>query len=203
MTTILDLTVYEPILRQLEDTDIETRNHTLRMGQYSRLLGRALGLTDQQQELLCVAAPLHDIGKVVIPDRILLKPDRLTPLEWDIMMSHARAGYEILKESDSPVLRLGAEIALTHHEKYDGSGYPYGLHGQAIPLSGRIVAIADVFDALVSARPFKPAWRFSEVIDALRRGRSSHFDPILVDAFLDIIPEIQHVRHEFGDAEAA
>jgi putative two-component system response regulator len=146
---------------------------------------------------------MHDIGKVAIPDNILMKNGRLSGSEWTTMMTHARAGYDILKDSDSEVLQLAAEIALTHHEKYDGSGYPRALVGEEIPLSGRITAIADVFDALLSVRPYKPAWPLPQVIDALRRGKGEHFDPVLVDAFLDIVPELQRIRVEFADMAAA
>lgn len=195
--TILRLT------RAAEHRDKETKNHIVRMGHYARLLGKALGLSEERQELLFLAAPMHDIGKVAVPDRILLKEGKLSPDEWELMKSHARAGYEILKESDSPLIQLGAEIALTHHEKWDGSGYPSGLLGEAIPLSGRICAISDVFDALLSVRPYKPAWRLPDVIEALRRGRGAHFDPVLVDAFLDIMVEIQEIRRQFHDEAAA
>ena len=195
--TILRLT------RATEHRDKETKNHIIRMGHYARLLAKALGLPEERQELLFLAAPMHDIGKVAVPDRILLKEGKLTADEWEIMKSHARAGHDILKDSDSPLIQLGAEIALSHHEKWDGNGYPAGLLGEAIPLSGRICAISDVFDALLSVRPYKPAWRLPEVIDQLRRGRGAHFDPVLVDAFLDIMIEIQEVRRQFQDEAAA
>lgn len=195
--TILRLT------RATEHRDKETKNHIVRMGHYARLLAKALGLPEEQQDLYFLAAPMHDIGKVAVPDRILLKEGKLSPEEWEIMKSHARAGYDVLKDSDSPLIQLGAEIALSHHEKWDGSGYPSALLGEAIPLSGRICAISDVFDALLSVRPYKPAWRLPEVIDYLRRGRGTHFDPVLVDAFLDIMLEIQEVRRQFQDEAAA
>jgi putative two-component system response regulator len=195
--TILRLT------RAAEHRDKETKNHIVRMGHYARLLAKAIGLPQEQQELMFLAAPMHDIGKVAVPDRILLKEGKLTADEWEIMKSHARAGYDILKDSDSPLIQLGAEIALAHHEKWDGSGYPGGLIGEAIPLSGRICAISDVFDALLSVRPYKPAWRLPEVIEQLRRGRGAHFDPVLVDAFLDIMFEVQEIRRQFHDEEAA
>ena len=198
-----ELETIHRLTRAAEHRDKETHNHIVRMGHYAKLLGRAIGLSDERQELLHYAAPMHDIGKVAIPDNILLKNGRLSSPEWNTMMTHARAGYDILKDSDSEVLRLAAEIALTHHEKWDGSGYPQGLVGEAIPLPGRITAIADVFDALLSVRPYKPAWPLPDVIDALRRGRHAHFDPVLVDAFLDIVPDLQRVRTEFADEEAA
>ena len=189
--------------RAAEHKDKETKNHTIRMGHFARLTARALGLPAAEQELIFLAAPMHDIGKVAIPDRILLRTGRLSPIEWQVMMSHAAAGYDILKESDSPLIRMGAEIALTHHEKFDGSGYPRGLLGPLIPLSGRICAVADVFDALLSARPYKPAWHLPAVIEALKRGRGSHFDPHVLDAFLASMHEIELVRRNFSDSEAA
>lgn len=198
-----ELETIHRLTRAAEHRDKETHNHIVRMGHYAKLLGGAIGLSVDRQELLCYAAPMHDIGKVAIPDNILLKNGKLSPPEWNTMMTHASAGYEILKDSDSEVLRLAAEIALTHHEKWDGSGYPQGLVGEAIPLSGRITAIADVFDALLSVRPYKPAWPLPDVIEALRRGKHAHFDPVLVDAFLDIVPDLQRVRAEFSDLVAA
>ncbi|MGH7684484.1 MAG: HD domain-containing phosphohydrolase, partial [Vulcanimicrobiaceae bacterium] len=198
-----ELETIHRLTRAAEHRDKETHNHIVRMGHYAKLLGGAIGLANDRQELLRYAAPMHDIGKVAIPDNILLKNGRLSSSEWTKMMTHARSGYDILKDSDSEVLRLAAEIALTHHEKWDGSGYPQGLVGEAIPLSGRITAIADVLDALLSVRPYKPAWPLPEVIDALRRGKHEHFDPVLIDAFLDIIPDLQRIRAEFSDLEAA
>jgi putative two-component system response regulator len=191
------------LMRATEHRDKETKNHIVRMGHYARVLAHAVGKPNDYQELILLAAPMHDIGKVAIPDRILLKEGKLTPDEWTIMQSHAQLGYEILKESDSKLIQLGAEIALSHHEKYDGNGYPNKLAGEAIPLSGRICAIGDVFDALLSVRPYKPAWSLPDTIEALRRGKGNHFDPSLVDAFLDVLPQLQEVRREFSDAESS
>ncbi|MBV8601701.1 MAG: response regulator [Candidatus Eremiobacteraeota bacterium] len=191
------------LTRAAEFRDKETKNHTIRMGHYARLLVARIGLPTVTQETILLAAPMHDIGKVAIPDSILLKEGKLTPEEWEVMKGHARAGYEILKNSESPVIQMGAEIALSHHEKYDGSGYPQGLAGETIPLSGRICALTDVFDALLSDRPYKKAWPLHEVLENLRKGKGQHFDPKLVDAFVEIQPEIQKVRRMFSDAEAA
>jgi len=191
------------LTRAAEYRDKETKNHIVRMGHYSRLLAARIGRSTTEQELIFLAAPMHDMGKVAIPDSILLKEGKLTPTEWEIMKSHARAGYEILKESDSPVIKMGAEIALSHHEKWDGSGYPSGVKGKDIPLTGRICALADVFDALVSTRPYKKAWPLSEVLDTLKKGKGQHFDPTLVDEFLQIIPDVQKVRKALPDTEAA
>lgn len=191
------------LTRAAEYRDKETKNHIVRMGHYSRLLAARIGRPTAEQELIFLAAPMHDMGKVAIPDSILLKEGKLTPTEWEIMKSHARAGYEILKESDSPVIKMGAEIALSHHEKWDGSGYPNGLKGKDIALTGRICALADVFDALVSTRPYKKAWPLSDVLETLKKGKGQHFDPTLVDEFLQIIPDVQKVRKALPDTEAA
>jgi putative two-component system response regulator len=191
------------LTRAAEYRDKETKNHIVRMGHYARLLAARIGRSTSDQELIFLAAPMHDIGKVAIPDSILLKEGKLTPTEWEVMKSHARAGYEILKESDSPVIKCGAEIALAHHEKWDGSGYPQGIKGKDIPLTGRICALTDVFDALVSTRPYKKAWPLNEVLETLKKGKAQHFDPALVDEFLQIIPDVQKVRKALPDSEAA
>jgi len=191
------------LTRAAEYRDKETKNHIIRMGHYARLLAARIGRPTAEQELIFLAAPMHDIGKVAIPDSILLKPGKLTPAEWEIMKSHARAGYEILKDSESPVIKMGAEIALAHHEKWDGSGYPQGLKGKDIPFTGRICALTDVFDALVSTRPYKKAWPLNEVLETLKKGKGQHFDPSLVDDFLQIIPDVQKVRKALPDTEAA
>jgi putative two-component system response regulator len=175
------------LTRASEFRDNETGLHIVRMGRYSAILGRALGMTPGEQELLLLAAPMHDIGKVATPDNILLKPAKLTPEEWEVMKQHTTAGFEILRDSDSTLLQKGAEIALTHHEKWDGSGYPRGLSGDDIPISGRICALADVFDALTSVRPYKPAWPIN------------HFDPAVVKAFELALAEIREVRETLAE----
>ena len=182
-----------------EFRDPETGAHILRMAQYSRLIATQLGLDKEESDLLCRAAPMHDVGKLGIPDLILLKPGRLTPEEMNVMRCHARIGHTILKGSESRLIRLGAEIALTHHEKFDGSGYPEGLAGEAIPLVGRIVAVADVFDALTSARPYKAAWELEKACDYLLEGRGQHFDPRCVDAFIAVWEEVLLVHLQFAD----
>jgi two-component system, response regulator RpfG len=190
----------DAMINKLDDA---TRKHLVRIGQYSRLLAQAIALPEERQELLLHAASLHDIGKVSIPERIVLKRGALTLEEWEIMKGHAQLGHEIMRDCTSPLLQLGAEIALTHHEKYDGSGYPQGLAGDAIPLSGRIVAITDVFDALLSRRPYKPAWPLEDALEYLLEERRRHFDPVLVDAFLENISEVQEIRRYFADEDAA
>ena len=182
-----------------EFRDEDTGNHVIRMARYSRLIADAIGLDAQESETIELAAPLHDIGKVGLPDHILLKTDRLTDAEAKIMRRHPVIGYEILKESPSKYLRMGALIALGHHEKFDGSGYPYGLVADHIPLPARIVAVADVYDALTSRRPYKPAWVSEEALRYLQGNRGVHFDPALVDAFLTVREEALAIQEELKD----
>ena len=146
---------------------------------------------------------MHDVGKVGTPDHILLKPGRLTPEEFEVMKQHATIGYEILRDSVSQLLQNAAVVALTHHEKFDGSGYPRGLAGEAIPLYGRIVAVADVFDALTSERPYKKAWTLDAAATFLKEGAGSHFDPACVEAFLGNWGEVIEIRARYGDADDA
>jgi putative two-component system response regulator len=194
----------EDEVRKATASILQAEEETIfRMAHYARLLAAAIDLSTKQQEYVFLAAPMHDIGKVAVPDSVLLKPGKLTPKEWEVMRAHAKAGYDILSQSDSPVIQMGAEIALSHHEKYDGSGYPNGLKGPDIPLTGRIIAITDVFDALLSQRPYKPAWPLPQVVQNLREGRGRHFDPMLVDSFLEIMPDLLKVKKAFSDQEAA
>lgn len=188
------------LARAAEFRDPETGGHIQRMAHYSRLIAAKLGWDEHAQELLLEAAPMHDVGKLGTPDMILLKPGKLTEEEFAIMKRHAMMGWEILKDSSSSVLELAAEIALTHHEKVDGSGYPYGLAGDDIALCGRIVAVADVFDALMSVRPYKPAWEMEQALDLLRQGSGTHFDAECVRAFLDCLDEVQVIRERYRDA---
>jgi putative two-component system response regulator len=185
--------------RAADSRDPETGAHILRMAHYSRLIAQRLGLSAADQDLLLEAAPLHDIGKVGIPDHILLKPGKLDPDEFAIMKRHAAIGHDILAGSSSPMLQAAASIALSHHEKFDGSGYPRGLAGDAIPLFARICALADVFDALTSARPYKPAWDEARAVALLRESSGQHFDPSCVAAFLTDWPEVQAIRRRFAD----
>lgn len=185
--------------RAAEYRDPETGGHVQRMAHYSALIAEQLGLDTSTQKLLLQAAPMHDIGKIGIPDHILLKPGCLTVDEFDVMKEHARLGYDLLKGSASPVLRAGAEIAHTHHEKFDGSGYPNGLIGENIPIFGRIVAVADVFDALGSERPYKKAWSLEEARNFLLDGRGGHFDPRCVDAFIGVWDRVLEIRERFDE----
>jgi two-component system response regulator RpfG len=182
-----------------EYRDKNTGNHLLRMAKYSGLIGHNLGLGAETVHVLDVAAPMHDIGKIGIPDSVLLKPGPLTPEELGLMRAHPRIGYDILKGSPSKYLSMGAIIALGHHEKFDGTGYPNGLHGDDVPIVARIVAVADVFDALVSERPYKRAWSVAEGIEHVRSQRGKHFDPTCVDAFFADIGKIEEIRAQFSD----
>jgi putative two-component system response regulator len=182
-----------------EYRDPETGAHISRMAHYSELIGKRLGMSQADYELLLQAAPMHDIGKVGIPDHILLKPGRLTPDEFEIMKQHAVFGYEILQGSASLVLQAGADIALAHHEKYDGSGYPRGLASENIPIFSRVVAVADVFDALTSERPYKKAWSLERAAEHLKASSGSHFDPQCVDAFFANWQQVLEIRQQFCD----
>jgi putative two-component system response regulator len=187
------------LARAAEFRDPETGGHIQRMAHYSRLIAAKLGWDEHAQEMLLQAAPMHDVGKLGTPDMILLKPGKLTAEEFDIMKQHAAIGWEILKDSSSPVLELAAEIALTHHEKFDGSGYPNGRTGSEIALSGRIVAVADVFDALMSTRPYKPAWELEKALDLLQQGSGTHFDADCVTAFMESLDDVLVIRERYSD----
>jgi response regulator RpfG family c-di-GMP phosphodiesterase len=182
-----------------EFRDPETGAHIERMARFSRLIAKRLGMNHDEAERLEMAAPMHDVGKVGIPDMILLKPGRLTESEFAIMKQHAHLGWEILKNSPSRLVRLAAEIARSHHEKYDGSGYPAGLAGEDIPLVGRIVAVADVYDALTSTRPYKQPWSMDQAVAFLQEHSGGHFDPRCVDAFLAEMDQVQKIMLEFQD----
>jgi putative two-component system response regulator len=190
--------------RAAEYRDNETGFHIIRISKVVALLGKSCGMNEYQCDLLLNAAPMHDIGKIGIPDKILLKPGKFNPEEWEIMKTHARIGAEILKgeDSNSELLSLASEIALTHHEKWDGSGYPNALSGEQIPLAGRITALADVFDALTSDRPYKHAWSVEAAVDYIQSQAGSHFDPGLVDNFLSLMPQIQQISDEYSDLAA-
>ncbi len=183
-----------------EYRDEDTGNHILRMAKYARLIAEELKLTAMECDEIEAAAPMHDIGKIGIPDQILLKPGRHTPEEQKIMRRHPLIGHEILADSPSRYLQMGAVIALGHHEKYDGSGYPQGLSGDAIPLAARIVAVADVFDALMSNRPYKQAWTFQDALSYIQSERGRHFDPACVRAFELRIDGVAAIMRELGDS---
>jgi putative two-component system response regulator len=190
------LQVVRRLGRAAEYRDNETGNHILRMSKISALLAERIGWASEDCELMLHASPMHDIGKIGIPDQILLKPGKLTPEEWEIMKTHVDIGADILSDSDTDLLVLGRSIALSHHEKWDGSGYPNGLAGEAIPMEGRIVAMADVFDALTSERPYKKAWPVEAAVDYMQNQAGAHFDPALLAVFMDALPEIMQIRAE-------
>ncbi|MBD3610532.1 MAG: response regulator [Gammaproteobacteria bacterium] len=182
--------------RAAEYRDNETGLHIIRMSKYSQRLASATGMTDIQAEDILNASPMHDIGKIGIPDSILLKPGKLDADEWATMQTHTTIGAEILSGHTSSLMQMASEIALAHHEKWDGSGYPHKLSGEAIPLTARVVAIADVFDALTTERPYKKAWSIEDAITFLHEQRGMHFQPDLVDLFNDILDDILDIRSQ-------
>ena len=169
------------------------------MSNYSATVARKMGLDEETVESILYAAPMHDIGKIGTPDRILLKPGKLDADEWEIMKQHVVNGGRILEGADAGFINLGEVIALSHHEKWDGAGYPQGLSGEKIPLPGRIVAIADVFDALTSKRPYKEPFSIEKSFDIIKDSRESHFDPAVVDAFFEVEDEILAVKEKYKD----
>lgn len=185
--------------RAAEFKDNETGLHVIRMSHYSRLIAEAMGASETWLDLLFNAAPMHDIGKIGIPDYILLKPGRLDEKEWEIMCRHPLYGAEIIGEHRSELMSLSREIALNHHEKWDGTGYPNGHSGEQIKLAARIVAIADVFDALTTARPYKAAWTVAEAIDYIDAQKGKHFDPELVSLFHQVLPSILNIREMYAE----
>lgn len=195
------LEIINCLARAGEYKDNETGMHVIRMSHYSRLLAEAIGADEEWCELLFTAAPMHDIGKIGTPDAVLLKPSRLDEDEWEEMQRHVEYGYEILGKHDSPLLNLAREVVIAHHEKWDGSGYPKGISGEQIPLSARIVAIADVFDALTSERPYKRAWSIPEACALLTKESGTHFDPKLVPVFISLIPAIKKIMARYSDVE--
>lgn len=184
-----------------EFKDNETGMHVVRMSYYSAALARATGWPEDQCFTLLNASPMHDVGKIGIPDAILLKPGRLNEEEMEVMRRHAQMGADIINTQNdtSPLFKMAASIAASHHEKWDGSGYPNGLSGEEIPIEGRIVAIADVFDALSSKRPYKDPWPLERILDLLHEEKGRHFDPDLVDKFIEILPEIKAIQQQWQD----
>jgi len=183
-----------------EYKDRDTAAHIERIGQFSEVIARALKLSPGRIETIRHAAPMHDVGKIGVPDAILLKPGQLTPDEWEIMKRHTVMGARILHGSPSDVLQAGEEIALSHHEKWDGSGYPNGLRGEAIPLGGRICAVADVFDALTNHRHYRDALPNQTAYDMIETQAGRHFDPEVVAAFLASKPEVERIQQECWDS---
>ena len=189
------------LARAAEYRDNETGMHISRMSRFCAILGRALGMSEEECELIHHAASMHDVGKIGIPDNILLKPGKLDKHEFDIMKTHTVIGAELLSGHESNLLQTAAVIAHTHHEKFDGTGYPQGLSGTDIPIYGRITSICDVFDALTSERPYKKAWSVDEAVEELIKCKNSHFDPELVDLFIHELPSILEIMENYADNE--
>ena len=203
-TKTASLETIHRLSRAAEYRDEDTGTHIQRVIHYAAAIARQMGLDDESVKSILYAAPMHDVGKIGIPDRILRKPEKLDPDEWETMKKHTIIGAEILSGSDADFIELAGVIALTHHEKWDGSGYPDGLKGTDIPLAGRITAIADVFDALTSKRPYKDPFSVEEALSIIEEGRGSHFGPKIVDAFFTIEDEILSVKDNYkGRGESA
>jgi len=196
------LQVVRHLGRAAEYRDNETGLHIIRMSKIAVVLAKSIGMSNEQCDLLLNAAPMHDIGKIGIPDYILLKPGKLNKEEWTIMQTHAQVGADILSGDDSELMRMAYEIALTHHERWDGTGYPRGLKGEQISLVGRITALADVFDALTSERPYKSAWSVEKAVEYIMQESGKHFEPALVKSFVDNLPEIIEIKEKYAEPEA-
>ncbi len=189
------------LAKAVEYRDPQTSTHIQRLAHYSKHIARLIGLSVEEQDLIFKAAPMHDIGKIGIINSVLLKLGKLITEEFNLIKQHTVIGYKLLHASKSPLLQLAAEIAYTHHEKFDGSGYPRGLSGESIPLSGRIVAVADVFDVLTSTRPYKKAWSVEDAAEYLRNNAGKHFDPACVEAFFSEFDEILAIKSTFLDQD--
>lgn len=185
--------------RASEFKDNETGRHIIRMSHYSRLIGQAAGMSEASVDTLYHAAAMHDVGKIGIPDYVLLKPGKLDEKEWEIIRRHPEIGAEIIGRHEDDLLQAAHTIALTHHEKWDGSGYPCRIKGDDIPLMGRIVAVADVFDALTSVRPYKTAWTVDVAVRLIEEGSGAHFDPDMVAAFKSMLPEITKIKEQYAE----
>ncbi|ARU58025.1 response regulator receiver-modulated signal transduction phosphohydrolase [Oleiphilus messinensis] len=193
------LEVIRRLGRAAEYKDNETGLHVIRMSHFSRLLAVKAGFSENEAELILHASPMHDVGKIGIPDRILLKPGKLDSDEWEIMKQHPLIGAQIIGKHRSRLLMMAHDIALNHHEKWDGTGYPNGLSGYDIPRVARVVAIADVFDALTTERPYKHAWSVEDALKYLNDQRGVHLDPDLVPLFVAILPEVMNIKERWGE----
>ena len=185
--------------RAAEYKDNETGTHIIRMSKYCQAMALAYGLSEKEAELLLNAAPMHDVGKIGIPDRILQKPGPLDEEEWKIMKRHAYMGHLIIGKHDSDILQAAAVIAHEHHEKWNGKGYPRGLKGEEIDFFSRITALADVFDAITSKRVYKDPWPLEDALELIKKESGEHFDPAVVDAFFQALPEIKIIMEKYGD----
>jgi len=196
------LQIIQRLGRAAEFKDNETGLHVIRMSHYSRLIAESLDLPESYSDLIFKAAPMHDVGKIGIPDSALLKPGKLDEKEWELMQQHPQFGADIIGSHDSELLKEAQTIALAHHEKWDGSGYPNGISGKDIPLSARIIAIADVFDALTTARPYKKAWPVEDAVKFIDEESGKHFDPELVTIFHEVLPDILDIKEEYAEGKA-
>jgi putative two-component system response regulator len=196
------LHIIQRLGRAAEYKDNETGMHVLRMSHFAQALAIAIGCSEMWADDLLHAAPMHDVGKIGIPDAVLLKPGPLSDSEWHTMRLHPAIGAEIIGDHDSPILQMARSISLTHHEKWDGSGYPAGLRGEDIPLAARIVALADVFDALTSERPYKRAWSIDDALAHICAQAGKHFDPELVPVFVGLRPHLEAIRARWKDEAA-
>jgi len=201
LVTQTRLQIIRHLGRAAEYRDNETGLHIVRMSKISAVIAKATGLDEQQCELILNAAPMHDVGKIGIPDRILLKPGKLNDEEWVIMQTHAQIGAEVLTGDNSKLISMARDIAISHHEKWNGLGYPNALKGEEIPLVGRICAIADVFDALTSKRPYKQAWTIERSINFIQQESGQHFDPTLTELFLQNLDEIVTISQNYAEPE--
>jgi putative two-component system response regulator len=188
-------TIYRLVLAA-EYKDEDTGEHIVRMSRYSALIAERLGLPAEEVQNILYASPMHDVGKIGIPDTILMKPGKLTDPEFEIMKTHTTIGAKILANSKAKILQVAQQIAISHHEKWNGEGYPRGLTGEEIPLVGRIVALADVFDALTSRRPYKDPYLVDVALDIIKKERGRHFDPHVADVFPESIDEVLRIKHE-------
>ncbi|MDD5299350.1 MAG: two-component system response regulator [Gallionella sp.] len=197
------LVMIQQLGRAADYRDNETGMHVMRVGNFSKLLGLACDFMESRAELLMYASMMHDIGKIGIEDSILLKPGKLTAEEFEVMKRHPEIGAGIIGDHDAEVLKMAKQIALTHHEKWNGQGYPHGLSGEAIPIAGRIAAIADVFDALTCVRPYKQAWSIERALELIEKEAGQHFDPRLVKLFMGLETEVRRIATEYSDAANA
>ncbi|MDH5718057.1 MAG: response regulator [Spirochaetia bacterium] len=193
------LEIIQRLTKASEYRDNETGNHIIRISRYSEIMAKSMNMPNENVEYLLNASPMHDVGKIGISDNILLKPGKLTKEEFETMKKHTTIGYDIISNTESKLLKIAAEIALTHHEKWDGSGYPHGKKKEEIPLEGRIVAICDVYDALTSERPYKEAWPSEKALEEILSLREIHFDPEITDIFKNNIDKIIKIEKEYKD----
>lgn len=193
------LQIIQRLGRAAEYKDNETGRHVIRMSHYARVMALKAGVPDDEADLIFNAMPMHDIGKIGIPDRIILKPGPLDEEEWAIMRQHPQIGADIIGEHNHPLMQYARTIALTHHEKWDGSGYPNGLIGEQIPFVGRLAALADVYDALTSKRPYKEAWSIERAASVIHEGAGKHFDPGLMSLFDASLEEFKDIQHRYQE----